>query len=534
MANIFSDIFKFAGSVINQALTPDILRDQRHASKLFVSDQYARMPKYGFLFHVKFELNDVAYNDPQNPNKDREIGLLVKSVSLPKFSLDVKKYNAYNRPNFVQNKIAYDPIQITFHDDSSNIIRNFWFDYFNYYYRDSDYNESLYGIPHKYEKERPSNIWGFTPRSATAKPYLKAIRIYSLHQKKFSEYVLLNPIIKNFRHGDHQQGQSELLQHDMTIDYESVLYFYGSVTPSNVSGFADLHYDKMPSPLTPAGGGTKSILGPGGLFDTADDVIGDLKDGNYGAALFKGGKLLKTAKSMDLKRAAIGEVLEVGKGVLRGNNPQNNIFVPDLSGANGAAETSSASISAEGSTGVAKSGGWLAGAAVVGLGVFGKSKSNSAEVTDASVSRKDNPSPATPTDKLPAPDAATASPLLLAAGEDPKRPSTPLVINRAYAKGDITNQISAIKVNLQGLQKEQSEYNNQAQLAADAIDFLDYRRETLISEGKVAEAQEITKQIEQQNKIIINANTRSADLEEQINRNRNTLSLKQTELNSLS
>lgn len=340
MADIFSDIFKFAGSVINQALTPDNLRDYRHASRLFVDDQYRLLPKMGYLFHVAFDINDptqISRPDPQNPNALREIGLLAKSVSLPKFSIDTKRYNAYNRPNYAQTKINYDPITITFHDDSANVIRNFWFDYFNYYYRDSDYQQETYSIPHKYESSRPSDKWGYSPRVAVTAPrYLNAVRIYSLHQKKFSEYVLVNPIIKSFRHGDHQQGSNETVQHEMTIEYESILYFYGSVTPSNVKGFADLHYDKMPSPLTPAGGGTKSILGPGGLLETADDVIHDIKDGNYGSAIFKGLKGLKTAGSMDLKKAAVGELLGIGTGILRGNNPQNSIFIPSLPSLGGA------------------------------------------------------------------------------------------------------------------------------------------------------------------------------------------------------
>jgi hypothetical protein len=141
MADIFSDALKFAGKMATQALTGDNLRDYRHASKLFVADNYRLSPKYGFLFHVAFDINpNVGANNPTNPNFKDEIGMLVKSVSLPKFNIDVKKYNAYNRPNFVQTKINYETINITFHDDSADVIRNFWFDYYNYYYRDADYS----------------------------------------------------------------------------------------------------------------------------------------------------------------------------------------------------------------------------------------------------------------------------------------------------------------------------------------------------------------------------------------------------------
>jgi hypothetical protein len=331
MADIFSDIAGFLGTAVNQALTGDNLRDYTHASKLFVGDNYKLAPKMGFLYHVAFDINrEVAVQDPTNPNSNYELGMMVKSVNLPKFSIDTKNYNAYNRPNIIQSKVKYDPLQLTFHDDSADVVRNFWYDYFNYHYRDSDYQESLYQAPHKYDQYRQATDWGYTPRDISGARYLRSIRLYSLHQKRFSEYVLINPVIKSFAHGQHQSGENTLLQHDMTIEYESVLYYYGSVSSNTVKGFANLHYDRTPSPLTVAGGGTRSILGPGGLLNTADDVIRNVQDGNYGAAIFEAARGIKNAGSMDLKQAAVGELLGLGTSVLRGNNPTSSIYVPNM------------------------------------------------------------------------------------------------------------------------------------------------------------------------------------------------------------
>ena len=346
MADIFSDILGFVGTAVNQALTGDNLRDYTHASKLFVGDNYKFAPKMGFLYHVAFDINrevadqnnetgerfvrSIAYPDLNNPHSNYELGMMVKSVGLPKFSIDTKNYNAYNRPNIVQSKIKYDPVQISFHDDSADVVRNFWYDYFNYYYRDSDYNESLYQVPHKYNQYRQATNWGYTPRDTTGIRYLNSIRLYSLHQKRFSEYVLINPVIKSFAHGQHTAGESSLMQHDMTIEYESVLYFYGSVSSNTVKGFAELHYDRTPSPLTVAGGGTQSIGGQGGLLETADDVIYDLQQGNFGSAIFKAARGIKNASNMNLKQAAIGELLGLGTSILRGNNPSSSIYVPSM------------------------------------------------------------------------------------------------------------------------------------------------------------------------------------------------------------
>lgn len=314
----------------------DTVKDRAHASKLFVGDKFALAPKLSWLYHVYFDLN---------PNVSKigkqqmiESGMLVKSIDLPKFTIDAKTLNSYNKPNIVQNKIKYDPINIAFHDDHSDVVRNMWFDYYNYYYRDADagFSDSsarvadVYNAQTKYSA-RNYNNFGLNPRSYAIgrSQYINSIRIYSLHQKKFSEYTLINPIITSFKHGAHASSSTDPLQHEMTISYEFVLYAYGTVSSTTVAGFADLHYDKSPSPLT-ASGGTRSILGPGGLMDTADSVIGDLSDGNLAGALFKSYRGLQNAGSMNLKAAALGELTQFGMDMLRGNNPMNRVAIPNM------------------------------------------------------------------------------------------------------------------------------------------------------------------------------------------------------------
>lgn len=315
-----SDLTNFISTTIDEALTSANIRDYKHANRLFVADNYKLLPKIGFLFHVFFDINENALptSDPGNPNNKTEIGLLVKSADLPKFTIATKTYNAYNRPNIVQSKVNYDSLNITFHDDSADLIRNFWFDYYNYYYRDSDYTETLYRGAHKYADVRQTDKWGYSPRvspvesagSTTAPlPYLNAIRIYSLHRRKFSEYTLINPVIKSFQHGSHDQGSSDMLLHTMAVEYESVLYSYGDTTPDTVKGFAGLHYDNNPSPLTPLGGGTRSVLGQGGLLQTAGAVISSLPFHPIQAA-FIAAKGIHNAKQMDIFGTLVGQVLD--------------------------------------------------------------------------------------------------------------------------------------------------------------------------------------------------------------------------------
>ncbi len=276
-------------------------------------------------------------------DQQKEFGMLVKSVDLPKFTVDTKTFKSYNKPNIVQTKIKYDSITIAFHDDTADVVRSLWFDYYNYYYRDADLSYAdQAGMPNpsyfadtKYKK-RDINNWGYTPRSQTSasgvagNQFIKAIRLYSMAKKRFAEYTLINPIITSFRHGQHTAGSSDPLQHEMTVSFEAVLYAAGWVSSETVKGFGEaLHYDKSPSPLTPAGGGTRSILGPGGLIDLASSTVDSIGRKDPAAAFFTAFRGYQNLKNTNLKDVAKAELSQLGRDVLRGNNPLNRIFVPN-------------------------------------------------------------------------------------------------------------------------------------------------------------------------------------------------------------
>lgn len=302
------------------------LRDRAHAAKIFIDGNHNLAPKFGFLYYVHIE--------SIMPDVSKDIGMLVKSATLPKFSIRTQDGNAYNRTIYTQTRITYEPVNITFHDDNANTVRDFWRNYFSYYYRDTDNSDTNFAAMNyfKYTNDRQFNNWGYTPiRPDQDEPFLKKITIYSLHKKRFSAYSLMNPLITSFQHGEHAAGQNELMSHSMTITYESVLYREGKVT-NDEPGFLNLFYDKHPSPLTPAGGGTSSITGQGGILETIGDIGSDIEKGDIGAAIFKGVHGIKNLGKMDLKNAATSELLEIGKSILQGNDPTKNIFVPNLSG----------------------------------------------------------------------------------------------------------------------------------------------------------------------------------------------------------
>jgi hypothetical protein len=298
----------------NELLKPagnTVLRDYRHAARIFTDDNFRLSPKYGFLFYVEFDFNPLITNISNQAAQ--ELGMIVKSVSLPKFSITNKIHNAYNRKNLVQNKIEYEAVNIKFHDDQADNVRNFWYDYYSFFYRDSDYADSTYSATHKYQS-RPSFDWGYTPRPTVGynnalgnQPYqyIQAIRIYSLYQKQFSEYQLVNPLITSFKHGEHTNGENVTMEHEMSVQYETVKYLTGSVTQNTVGGFIDLHYDRTPSPIainTTSGtndnitdlANNNTAINPALRIDTA---LASTKNGITGASIFSAAIGTSTALS---------------------------------------------------------------------------------------------------------------------------------------------------------------------------------------------------------------------------------------------
>ena len=273
------------------------MRDFTHASRLYLDNNYALAPKTSWIYYVVFSIDPRAITEVQwkNQRRDYEAGMLVKSCDLPKFSIQTETLNQYNRKTNVQTKINYTPISFTFHDDQSNVTNSLWVNYFRYYYRDTWHGQrvgmtsELTNKPAAYKNNKYEGVDSYTSgtdgRPGTpgsyglnnnqSVPFFNAITIYQLNQKRFTSYVIVNPLITAWEHDKlDQTSGSKFAENKMTIAYESVFYGEGRVRRDSPSGFATFHYDITPSPLSIAGGGTNTVFGPGGFIDGIDDIFG--------------------------------------------------------------------------------------------------------------------------------------------------------------------------------------------------------------------------------------------------------------------
>jgi len=293
------------------------------------------MPKQKFLFHVVFNTDETLFYGGFNPNERYELNMLVKSCDLPKYGMNLEEKIQYNKKMYAATRIQYEPVNITFHDDHADTVNAFWKKYYEYHIADSVALNSDLAISNTkddyYDGIDKKNItkFGLDTPAVRKKPYLKGIEIFVLHKQRFTSMTLVNPVIGSFSHDNLDQADGAgVLQNTMQIFYETVIYKSGIINKNNVPGFATIHYDKEPSPLTVLGGGTNSIFGPGGVVDGIGSVIRNVQSGNILGAILAASNTYNNAKKIkksdvkeELKGIAKEGILEVGKQAGTITNP---------------------------------------------------------------------------------------------------------------------------------------------------------------------------------------------------------------------
>ena len=304
------------------------MKDYRHASRLYIDDNFKLMPKQKFLFHVVFNLDETLFDPPFTSNERFQLNMLVKAADLPRYGYNVEEKIQYNKKMYAATRIQYEPVNITFHDDHADTVNAFWKKYYEYTIADGvsmnsdlQINETKDDYYRTAYVKHSTNKYGLDTPKQRGKPYIKGIEIFVLHKQRFTSMTLVNPVIGSFAHDSLDQADGAgVMQNTMQIFYETVLYKSGIINVNNIPGFATINYDKEPSPLTVLGGGTNSIFGPGGVVDGIGSVIKNVQSGNILGAILSASntynnakKIKKGAAKEELKGIAKKGILEIGK-----------------------------------------------------------------------------------------------------------------------------------------------------------------------------------------------------------------------------
>jgi len=356
MANLFSSFLNNLGQGL---LKPKgNMGDFTHAAKLYNDSAFRLAPKQKFLYHVVFNFSpDVLAKTSFKEQHQTTVGLLVKTVDLPKFKMTVDTVQQYNRKKNIQTKIEYEPITIQLHDDNLGVSTALWAFYYGYYFADSANGGSAGAVSPRSIFSTISDfvskvVPGMSPRlgnpyqgngSVEAKtppafyktnaynpnvtykygldrdsstPFFTSIQIFQMGKQQYQCYTLINPIITGWQHDKLDNSDDSTVTNTMQIAYEAVIYGTGAVSTGNPKGFAKDFYDKSPSPLTLLGGGRVGLFGQGGILGGASGVLGSLTSGAaftspaaFLGTLVKGAAVINGAKKLNtesIRREAFG------------------------------------------------------------------------------------------------------------------------------------------------------------------------------------------------------------------------------------
>jgi len=282
MANKFTRYLSEFGSGLIEGVTKPKgqLSDYRHATRLFIDNGLRLSPKTKFLFYVYFEMdNTVRGMSPFSAKHKNEAGLLVKSADLPKFNFESVTKNQYNRKKIIYKQINYEAVNINMHDDSNSVISAMWALYYGYYIGDRHNPNAAYEANHYRATGTNKDNFRYGLDNDKSVDFFKSVTIYTMSRRRFVGYTLVNPRIKSWSHGGMDYSAGEFNESTMSLEYEAVRYSTGNVSVGSPKGFATLHYDTVPSPLSVAGGGVATLTGEGGVLDGLEQIFGDVGSG---------------------------------------------------------------------------------------------------------------------------------------------------------------------------------------------------------------------------------------------------------------
>lgn len=347
----------FLDNLLNGLLGPKgTMADWQHAARLYVDGNLKLAPKSKFLYHVYFQLDPIVRSIlPELKDKHNlEIGMLVKSADLPRFTANVETRNKYNRKKNIQTGIQYETINVTFHDDNYGVTTALLEAYYRYYYADAAYGR----VPGAYNKAGAGdntykgsgfNQYKYGLDNNISVPFFQNIQITQLAKKTFTTYTLVNPVIVQWQHDSVDNSDSGTpMQNTITVAYEAVHYSRGSVDASGDQqdpvGFGNTeHYDKQPSPISLLGGGVLSLEGAFGAGADLYDYIS--KGKNFSSPLEAGLAAFQLIRGFEnLTREGLREegyrLLEDALGAAAGTDVSGvaNVIIPKNSGNGGSGD----------------------------------------------------------------------------------------------------------------------------------------------------------------------------------------------------
>jgi hypothetical protein len=217
-------------------------RDFRNAYT-FRPDQ--NPPRQKFQGYVSFVVNrelygSTLYGNDVNSTFRLRLGSLVRTATLPEVEFKTETKNSYNRKRIVNTGIEYQPVDIKVFDTINNEWLTMFMKYFSYHYmnprnkqfggerevgsdpRQSSTSQQYVGSEfgsYGENKSWNSNAYGYNLNELAN--FFERIDYVLYHGNKGVQYSLINPVLTRFKTGEIDYASSDVMEFDMTFEYES-------------------------------------------------------------------------------------------------------------------------------------------------------------------------------------------------------------------------------------------------------------------------------------------------------------------------
>ena len=253
-----TDIPQFAADFINlERLARGIFKDTTAVEEIPVCEatQYVRgltgsnQPKFGFLFFVEIQLNPEVAAQPLQGSEGKTIasvaGMYVKTASRPNITYLYDDVNYYNYRTKVQQRVQYDPVELTFYDDQDEG----WVHAFYELYLKATSPISRMEFNNFNNVEDMGMNWGssgpqwaasLNALSGNQKNIIQYINLYHVMNwgRNVTRYHFINPKITTFKPSDLDMATSEPTDITMSFEYDTVNVEVQSLDPKQNSSLA--------------------------------------------------------------------------------------------------------------------------------------------------------------------------------------------------------------------------------------------------------------------------------------------------------
>ena len=197
-------------------------------------------PRQKFNGYINFIVNRELYGESwynDNASFRTQISSLVRTASLPEIEFKTDTKNQYNRKRIINTGVEYQPVDIKVIDTINNEWLILFMKYYSYHYmnprnkqgRDSSREtvggtttpgkETIHSFFGQDTGAWDSNAYGFNLNLTST--FFERIDYVLYHGNKAVQYSLVNPTLTRFRTGDIDYSSSEVMEFDMTFEYES-------------------------------------------------------------------------------------------------------------------------------------------------------------------------------------------------------------------------------------------------------------------------------------------------------------------------